>query len=368
MRKIVCTIFLILVYFTNTAMLTVGKERTTTSTQLYEYSDAFTTSWFTSNWTPYNANFTVTTETLVHESTDTGIGVMLINQGKQFIDGTIEVDLKTVSTYERLGIIFRMQDTKNYYTFDVCNSYNTPDVMLKKVVDDTSTQLDSGINSYNSLSTFYTFKVVLSGNSIKTYVDDNLIDDITDDTFSQGYVGLHATRGSGQGVFDNFNMSMTYTDDSLGGLIEDNTDTYETFSYGGWDRGFGSGKTYLCGRSGMIDIIYYQHDSSLDITKTNCGVGTDDIYIAFSDAQGTDIGGGVASYSLVRPILVLKDALYYLDTQCDDTSWNMYGIVDVAISTGHNARSEIDYVGLDEAIVSQSYDNTAGRKLKLWAE
>jgi hypothetical protein len=363
------TLSLILIYLMFSGSVYLGRYPLTT-TSLFEFSDNFATTMvdeYSGVWCPARGTYTITSEELVHSGSIGEPDFFIINEPKQFINGSIEVKAKTVSTYEHCGIAFRIQDMNNYYCWQWCNNYNTPDMELVVVVDGVETQLGSGTGSYNDLATFYTMKVVLSGSSIKTYVDGNLIDDVTDTTYSQGYVALYSSRASGQGTYDDFSMSMTYVNDTQTGLIEDNSDTYADFSYSGWDRGFGSGETYLCGRSGQITTIYYEHDSTLNRDVMNCGVFTKDKYIAFSVNEGDDVGSGVSSFTLQYPMIVLGGVTYGLDTQCDDTSWAMWGIVDAGVSTGHNTRSEIDYLGLNQDEASQGYDNTAGRKLKLWA-
>ena len=375
MRKII-TLLLLICLFTYNAQGdmclmggVLGHYETTPSVSLFEYSTAFDGTEYEGDWTSADGGYyNISGGILTHVASDAEPDFFVLNEPKQFIDGTIQVEAKTVSTYEHCGIAFRIQDANNYYCWQWCNNYNTPDMELVVVVDGEETQLGSGTGSYNDLATFYTMKVVVSGSSIKTYVEDTLIDDVTDTTYSQGYVALYNSRASGQGVFDDFSISMTYEDDTQTGLIEDNSGTYADFSYGAIDRGYGSGEVYTCTQSGQIETIYYQHDSTLNESVVNCGVFTKARYIAYSVDQGVDIGGGVSSFTLQYPMIVLAGGVYGLDTQCDDTSWAMWGIVDAGVSTGHNARSEIDYSGLNSDVSTQAYDNTAGRKLKLWAD
>jgi hypothetical protein len=81
--------------------------------------------------------------------------------------------------------------------------------MLQKVVDGTATDLAAPVDNggsnpgqVNSETTWYTYKVELSGTSIKVYVDNVLKFDITDSTYSTGTAGVYLSAMT-DSEFDN---------------------------------------------------------------------------------------------------------------------------------------------------------------------
>jgi hypothetical protein len=120
-----------------------------------------------------------------------------ISSGGSWTDYTYSIKVKGVDN-DVSGIIFRVQDASNYYL--VSQGFGDNDgwmLRLRKVVGGTPTDLVTAINNFgsnpgqvNSRTTFYTFKVVVSGTSIKAYVDDVLKFEITDSTYSGGSAGV----------------------------------------------------------------------------------------------------------------------------------------------------------------------------------
>jgi predicted ribosomally synthesized peptide with SipW-like signal peptide len=120
-----------------------------------------------------------------------------ISSGGSWTDYTYSIKVKGVDN-DLSGIIFRVQDASNYYLLR--QGFGDTDgwtLRLRKVVAGTQTDLATAINNFgsnpgqvNSRTTFYTFKVVVSGTSIKAYVDDVLKFEVTDSTYSGGSAGV----------------------------------------------------------------------------------------------------------------------------------------------------------------------------------
>jgi len=119
-----------------------------------------------------------------------------ITAGDSWTDYTFSAEVKGVDN-DRSGITFRITDASNYYLLRQEFGGANWNFHLQKVVSGGQTDLATAINNYgtdtgqvNSQTTFYTLKVVISGTSIKAYVDDVLKFDVTDSTYSTGSAGL----------------------------------------------------------------------------------------------------------------------------------------------------------------------------------
>jgi hypothetical protein len=109
------------------------------------------------------------------------------------------------------GISFRVQDKNNYYLLRQSFGDNEEDgwnLRLQKVVGGVATTLGGPLDNYGTAAgqvsdrnSFYEFKVEVSGNNIKAYIDGVLKFDINDSTFSSGSVGVWLYRQQ-DGAFD----------------------------------------------------------------------------------------------------------------------------------------------------------------------
>ena len=337
----------------------------------FNYSDDFSTNTFVSGeWTSMGAShsYTIIPDKLRSRGgSQVDRKMYLINEGKDFIDGEIEVDSYSWTTYEAYGLIFRAVDYNNYYWFRIDGS--SPNCELVKVVDGVDTLLGSGASGYSKY-TDYNLRVELDGSSISVYRNDTLIDSVTDSTHEKGAVGLMVTRAAGGAVFDNFDMSMTY-EEITNGLVGSNSGTL-TYLKAGFNRGFGSRYAYTATRSGLVSKIYYEQDDSLDKTLINVAIGAGTInssymqILGYSSEYGTQHSGDVYVFDLVRPFFVLKGAEYSMHTACNQSTWDLYGIE----ATGEDIGN--DYSENTTFTFPADHWHTANLvsdyKLKMWAE
>ena len=114
-------------------------------------------------------------------------------------DYTFETKIKIVSGGSLApiaGIFFRVQGTgptSGYYMFRVDARPNTGPALIKSP----NTILDGGhpgypqfVNEPADIGVIYTLKVIVEGNNIKCYVDDEKKIEFTDSTYSTGRVGV----------------------------------------------------------------------------------------------------------------------------------------------------------------------------------
>jgi hypothetical protein len=129
-----------------------------------------------------------------------------------FSDFTAEVDVRFAADvdYTLGGLLFRWQDEENYYGFLV---WNDGRYGLFKRVDGEFEELLSGSTAYlDSVVSANRLKVVVVGDSISLYVNDQHVNSLNDSSFQEGRVGLHATVHSETPVstqvyFDNLLVS-----------------------------------------------------------------------------------------------------------------------------------------------------------------
>jgi hypothetical protein len=123
----------------------------------------------------------------------------------------IEATLLDGAPNSTLGILFRIQDSGEFYRFELMNDghyiverYDGDDVWTRLINDWTfSEAILSGQNTNH-------LKIVANGPIMSFYVNEELLQEVTDTAFSNGYVGLDAgTFGSGLTVasFDNLVLS-----------------------------------------------------------------------------------------------------------------------------------------------------------------
>jgi hypothetical protein len=115
-------------------------------------------------------------------------------------DYTYEARVKAVqegTSSTGIGLAFRVQDVNNLYWFNLRNPTQT--VRLMKKLGGTWSQISS-VNFALSLDTWYTIKVVVSGNSIRCFINGTEVISATDSTITNGAVGFRTYNTSA--VFD----------------------------------------------------------------------------------------------------------------------------------------------------------------------
>jgi PKD repeat protein len=119
-----------------------------------------------------------------------------------FGDFTMEADaLMTSGTGQEVQLLFRARDIYNNYEF-IFRGRGYNDVLLYRRVKDGTTPLaetDLPFTIVNNKT--YRLRVVCQGSNIKGYVDGDLVIDVTDSTFLEGYVGFSTYQTAA--VFDN---------------------------------------------------------------------------------------------------------------------------------------------------------------------
>lgn len=109
--------------------------------------------------------------------------------GSSWTDYTIECDvnIKEVAA----GINFRVSDSDNFYMWQINSS--SGELRPHKRVNGSWTVIKEVPYTFN-LGTTYHIKISVSGSTISTYVNGNLIDTTTDSTFARGRIGFRQGR------------------------------------------------------------------------------------------------------------------------------------------------------------------------------
>lgn len=137
--------------------------------------------------------FTTTGNNNTHYTVDAGAG---------WTDYDFNVDARADDN-DILGITFRVEDSDSFYILDQRFGDGGWDLRLRLNDNGSWSTLASVANQgasagqVDSTTTWYNFKVELSGTNIKAYVDDVLKFDIDDTTLSGGTVGLWLSSMNG---------------------------------------------------------------------------------------------------------------------------------------------------------------------------
>ncbi|NOU72738.1 family 43 glycosylhydrolase [Paenibacillus sp. LMG 31458] len=112
-------------------------------------------------------------------------------------DYAIEARVKLTDGGAYPGIVARYTDASNYYMFRV-NKTSEARVELSKNVAGTSTMLAAAVPFASVSNKWYTLKMVLKGTSIRCFIDDVLVFDVTDSKWTTGKVGFRTKWGLAQ--------------------------------------------------------------------------------------------------------------------------------------------------------------------------
>lgn len=122
---------------------------------------------------------------------ETFVGTHVWAGSKDWQDYTFSVRMRATDN-DGFGVLFRYQDEKHYYRFFMVNDPGNrgPFSRLDKNIDGTFTELAKDSWCYTPGDTWYKVRVELKGTNIKVYVDDRLLFDVKDNTYSKGAIGL----------------------------------------------------------------------------------------------------------------------------------------------------------------------------------
>ena len=125
-----------------------------------------------------------------------------VDSGSSWTDYSFNVDARA-NDDDGLGITFRVEDSNSFYLLG--QTFGDSDWDLDLRLNDNGSWSTLGtVNNYGSSAgqvdsetTWYNFKVEVSGTNIKAYVDDVLKFDVDDSTVSGGTVGLSVNWANG---------------------------------------------------------------------------------------------------------------------------------------------------------------------------
>ena len=138
----------------------------------------------------------------------------IINVGSTLTDYSIEEDVVITNTCA--GIVFRAKDEKNayYWQFSAASLRLTPYIVTNGVY----TKINNGVipSTPLVLNKKLHIKIDIKGNNIKTYIDNELVHEITDNTYTTGTIGFRQS-GAESANFDNIvvkaNNVVVFSDD-----------------------------------------------------------------------------------------------------------------------------------------------------------
>jgi len=155
------------------------------------------------------------------------------NNGQNWTDYQVEYEMKSTDN-DFMGIMFRMQDNKNYYRF----AWDKQRYIrhLTKHNNGVTTVLAKDNTPYIAGQS-YRITIKVSGNHIEILVDGQTILTTTDSSFSRGTIAMY-TWGNQNGSFDNISVSTnqqanttTQNPSSYNKLLSDN---FNDGDFAGW--------------------------------------------------------------------------------------------------------------------------------------
>ena len=240
----------------------------------------------------------------------TGGNEVLIKSGKTWSDFTLEADINIINTCA--GIMFRANDASNGYMWQF-NYGNLGTLRVHKLVNGSYTVMNSiPMGMQINTNTWYHIKIVATGQDIKTYVNNTLVSDLNDNTFSSGSIGIrNAVNEHAQ--YDNIKVTVN-------GII-DFTEDFST-GLGQWGGGISG---HLKAQTEPIKIS----EVIIPVALTN---PTSGIYVY---DMGKNISGWAELTVNGNPgdIITLKFAERKLSNGMIDRSSNVNGLPAVAIDT-----------------------------------
>jgi hypothetical protein len=155
-----------------------------------DFSDDFSSG--TGKWTPASGAWTIEGGEFSQSSTALTQSLAYAASGVHtYVNADVRLN-KQASVSGSAGIVFRKGAGDNYYWFYLKDGDKAG---LMKVVNGTETILGTEVDFTHQADTFYELRIVASGTSIKGYVNNKLVLDMTDATFTSGLLGL-ATASS----------------------------------------------------------------------------------------------------------------------------------------------------------------------------
>ncbi|MBK1809738.1 DUF1080 domain-containing protein [Clostridium sp. YIM B02505] len=148
----------------------------------------------TSGWTSNSGSWSVATDgsnVLNQNATATSF----ITRGTAWTNYAYQAEAKLPITNANAGILFRVQDSNNYYMYRINGSTNS--LELYKCVAGTLTQVSSTPFTVSS-NQWYIIKAVVNGNNIKGYVNGRLLTDWTNPNteLTSGKIGFRTTSAN----------------------------------------------------------------------------------------------------------------------------------------------------------------------------
>lgn len=146
------------------------------------------------SWVNSTSNGTwsiVTDESKVARQANTGSSVYIVTNGDvTWTNYTYSLKVKVSSSSIRGGLVARYKDNGNYYFLYLYNGR----LYLERRKNSSTSTLKYVSYSYN-YTTYYILKIELNGTSIKGYVNNTLLINLTNADLTAGKIGLYNTKG-----------------------------------------------------------------------------------------------------------------------------------------------------------------------------
>ncbi|MCZ7399472.1 MAG: DUF2341 domain-containing protein [Candidatus Methanoperedens sp.] len=131
-----------------------------------------------------------------------------------------------------VGIVYRFVDINNYYLMVFHPDYPSGAFRPSKIVDGIETYMlfNLPMSFTPHKNVWYDFKIVASDMNFSAYINDNLIAEWADSSFSDGFVGLQTAEGRGQ--FDDIRVRKYASPEPSVSVGGETPNAAENFSFG----------------------------------------------------------------------------------------------------------------------------------------
>ena len=224
-----------------------------------------------------------------------GVAIYDDYQGTNYrVSADVKLNFNDNAGNRTIGLAGRIVDPSNYYVWRL---HNGTRLQLAKISSEGNAFLYDEPFTLES-NEFYRLSLAFTGNAIQAYIDDDLIIEVTDDTFLEGQAGVVALRGTAQ--IDNFSVfevqEQTITINGLADAgIDADQDGNAPFAI---DPTTG---ILTVNDSGDLDAEAFENDFIVVVNYN-------DNQTAFVEVSLEDVNEFTPAISLVEDILILPSA------------------------------------------------------------
>ncbi len=172
---------------------------------IYDLSDDFSNN--LSQWSVITGNWSIVSNRLQLNQITPYVDAMITAGSSSWADYSVSVEAESIGKLsDDVCLQFRYQDSKNAYDFRMQSNV----LRLGKFVNGSWSELAKTADYKMTGDTWYKLGITVKGNDILCYLNDQLVFNVVDNSYSQGGIALRA-----EGITATFDNMTVQTDDRL---------------------------------------------------------------------------------------------------------------------------------------------------------